>query len=414
MRHVGRLHEVGEAHGRAIATSLAGDQVHDPLDDEYGLRLAGAAVRRHRHAIGVDAVEGDVHGGDPVRTSQHRGAQERHHQTAWRVGAGVVHEAVTQREQAALIVEADLHRVDLGALLRGCQHVLEAILEPPHRAAETSRQQRDQHVFGIDDQLGAEAAADVGRQHAHAMRLEREQIADELAHLVGDLGRRPHRQEPGHRVVLGDEPSRLHGLATGAADAQGQARPARCRLQRGRDVAARESHAAREVVGDVVVHARRPRSRRLLRRRQRLPGDVDQRARILRGVASLGDHDRDSFADEARAVAGEEGEVLAGERRVGRHDRQWAHGVVQIGERHHAHHAGRLRRALGVDRADAGVGVWAAEDGGVEHARQRDVAGVAPTALHETRVLLAEEPVADELHRIARPCPGADGRTSEC
>ena len=65
----------------------------------------------------------------------------------------------------------------------------------------------------------------------------------------------------------------------------------------------------------------------------------------------------------------------------------------------------------GVDGADAGVGVRAAEDGGVQHARQRDVADVAAAALHQTRILLAEEPVADELHRIATPCPGAGGRT---
>jgi hypothetical protein len=159
---------------------------------------------------------------------------------------------------------------------------------------------------------------------------------------------------------------------------------------------------------------RRPRRDRFLDRRQRLPRDVDERARILGGVAAFGHDDRDRLADEAGVVTCQEREVLAGERRVRRHDRQRARRLTEIGERHHADHAGSLQRAGGVDRDDTGVGVRATDDGGVQHAGQRDVADVAPAALHETRILLAEEPVADELHRIARPCRGAGGRTSGC
>ena len=83
-----------------------------------------------------------------------------------------MHKPIAQRQQPALGVEADIHRVDLRALLGGRQHVLQAVFEPPHRPAEAQRQERDQHVLRIDDQLGAEAAADVGSHHADAMRLE--------------------------------------------------------------------------------------------------------------------------------------------------------------------------------------------------------------------------------------------------
>jgi len=76
-------------------------------------------------------------------------------------------------------------------------------------------------------------------------------------------------------------------------------------------LAARERHASREVVGNVVVNTRGPESGRLLHGRQRLPGDVDQLARVFGGVAALRQHDGDGFADEARAVAGQEAEVLA-------------------------------------------------------------------------------------------------------
>ena len=75
---------------------------------------------------------------------------------------------------------------------------------------------------------------------------------------------------------------------------------------------------------------------------------------------------------------------------------------------------GAFSARVDVDGADTGVGVRAADDGGVEHARQRDVADVAAAPLDQSRILLAEEPVADELHRSgATPCPAAGDRTSE-
>ena len=84
-------------------------------------------------------------------------------------------ELVTQGEHAALVVEADLHRVRLRALLRGGQHVLQAILEPAHGTAEAHREQRDEHVLRVHDELGAEAAADVGGDDAHAVGRKIEQ-----------------------------------------------------------------------------------------------------------------------------------------------------------------------------------------------------------------------------------------------
>ena len=82
-----------------------------------------------------------------------------------------------------------------------------------------------------------------------------------------------------------------------------------------------------------------------------------------------------------------------------RHDRERARGeLAEVGERHHAGHAGSLERARGVDLKNSRVGVRAADDGGVQHAGQRDVADVAPVALDEPRVLLAQEAITDELH----------------
>src|SRR5207249_1248537 len=84
--HVGGLYEVREADGGAIAAGLAGDQVHDALEHEDGLRLAGAAVGRDGHSMGIDAGEAHLDVGDAVGPGQRRGGEQRHHEPARRVG----------------------------------------------------------------------------------------------------------------------------------------------------------------------------------------------------------------------------------------------------------------------------------------------------------------------------------------
>ena len=127
-------------------------------------------------------------------------------------------EAVAQGQEPSLVVEADRDLVRLLALLGRGQHVLVAILDPAHGPPEPAREERDQHVLGIDDELGAEAAAHVGRDHAHLVRRQAEQVADELADLVRHLRRRPHRELAAGWVPVGDEPARLHRLAPAAPD----------------------------------------------------------------------------------------------------------------------------------------------------------------------------------------------------
>jgi hypothetical protein len=86
-------------------------------------------------------------------------------------------------------------------------------------------------------------------------------------------------------------------------------------------------------------------------------------------------------------------------RRVRRDDSERAGGgLAEIGERHHAGHAGHLQRARGVDAHDARVSVRAAHDRGVQHAGKHDVPDVAAAALDEPRVFFAEEAIADEFH----------------
>src|SRR5207249_2022515 len=93
-----------EADSGAVAAGLAGDQVHDALEHEDGLGLAGAAVGRDGHSMRIDAGKAHLDVGDAVGPAQRRGGEQRHHEPARRVGAGVVDELVAQSEHAALVV----------------------------------------------------------------------------------------------------------------------------------------------------------------------------------------------------------------------------------------------------------------------------------------------------------------------
>ena len=64
---------------------------------------------------------------------------------------------------------------------------------------------RDRDLLGIENELGAEAAADVGGHHADAVLVEAEHLHDEEAGFVGELGRAPHRQHVGCRVETRDQ-----------------------------------------------------------------------------------------------------------------------------------------------------------------------------------------------------------------
>ncbi len=289
------------------------------------------------------------------------------------------------------------------ALLRRGEHVLEAVLEPAHGPRHAPRDERDQDVLRIDDELGAEAPADVGRDHAHLVRRQVEEIRDELADLVRHLGGRPHRELAERGIPVRHEPARLHGLAPAASDAKRERGDARRRAKRGLDVPAGQGDPSGHVVGDVVVDGGRS-GRERLGGGERLVLDLDQLARVLGGVAAVRHHGGHRLADEPRAVAGEQGEVAAAKLGVRRHHGERAGRGAEIVERDHVDDSRMLAGARGVHAKDARMRVRAAQEHDVQHAGQGDVAHVAPAPGEQPRVFLAQIPVADELH-AGSPAP---------
>ena len=68
----------------------------------------------------------------------------------------------------------------------------------------------------------------------------------------------------------------------------------------------------------------------------------------------------------------------------------------EIGGRHHGMDAGQCQRLAGIDAANAGVGVGAAQDLAVQHAGQVDVGGVAGAAHDLVGTVVAHRARADD------------------
>ena len=83
-------------------------------------------------------------------------------------------------------------RVDhLAATVVQPDQVLRARLGPAHRPLQRTRRPRDEHVLRVAADLRTEAAADVGRDHVHLLRLEREQPGERRLHRVRCLHAQP-------------------------------------------------------------------------------------------------------------------------------------------------------------------------------------------------------------------------------
>ena len=102
--------EVAAAHLEAVEAELLGELVHRPLDGEAGLRPAAAAIGRHRHGRRVDGGELDPDVGDAIRPGDRGRGDLRDRDAVGDEGAGVVEEAVAERDHLAGLLGVELDR----------------------------------------------------------------------------------------------------------------------------------------------------------------------------------------------------------------------------------------------------------------------------------------------------------------
>ncbi len=152
---------------------LARRGVDQPLDQVVALRPPGAAIGVDRHGVGEHADDVGVDRLEAVDAGQHAGARHGRDRPArrstdrrpcWR-RCGCAAPGTCRRRRAPVSPSGDVV-----AALRVGQERLAALRRPFHRAAELARGVAGQHVLGIQEQLHAEAAADIRRDDAELLR----------------------------------------------------------------------------------------------------------------------------------------------------------------------------------------------------------------------------------------------------
>jgi hypothetical protein len=189
--------------------------------------------------------------------------------------------------------------------MAGREHRLGALLDPLHRGADLARRRGCDELLGIGVQLGAEPAADVGRDRPHLGLAHAADDRQERPQEVRHLGRAVHDELVGGRVPVGDDAARLDrdvdqplvsdrvldddlGVGERLVDAVGLV---------GED--------ERDVRVELLVDLRRPVGQRRLGRDdrgKRVVRHLDRSRGVGRRVAVGRDHDRDGLARVAHAA----------------------------------------------------------------------------------------------------------------
>ena len=305
----------------------------------------------------------------------------------------------------AIGIERELGPTEVIAPLVVRDETLGAARNPPHRTPQPARRPGDDRFLRIELALVAEAAADVGRDHAHRALGHAELLGHLPANVVGRLGRAVEREllgirqaEREHRAWLDrradqavvDEIERDDMGCPTKSFAHGgfvAAPPAKAHIGRGARMQLRGISRLRGTrIGD---------------RRQRLIVDLDTLGRIRRLLAGLGDHCCHRLADMAHGVARQRKARRLGHRRavVRADDPERPHRSHIVGRHVRAaengNNAGQGDGGSCIDSADAGVGVRRTHEHAVQGTRHIDVGDESSVAEQETPILDAAQRHAD-------------------
>ena len=287
-----RLDQIAQAQLPGVELQAGGGHVHQPLHHEGRHGTADPAKGAHRRLRRQHAARAPAIGGHAIGTGQEAHDLDRlQRRRPWidRVRTDIAGHVRLEADDRPVGGEPQLGIDRLVEGLRGRDQVLQAIAGPLHRAAELARQRGDEDLLGIQGRLAAEPAADVGRNHPHAVGRQIERLAQRVANDAGNLGGGVQGQAPRPvlrqaRPVL-DRHRRLAMEAEATADGYGGLREVHVH------VAARELAGDDDVRGGVLVQQRRAGGGGRLgigRRRQRLVVDLDQFGGILGEIAVLG------------------------------------------------------------------------------------------------------------------------------
>ena len=269
---------------------------------------------------------------------------------------------------------------------------------------------RHRDFLGIGDELGPEPAAHRRRDDANPACLAAQHARDQVAPGVRRLGRTPYRDHAVGRVVAGKRAPAFDRMPAAAMYRQTLGEHAVRPDKGGLDIAELHGELRQEIVLGAAMDRRRAGRERVAAVRddgKRFVGYVDQRRRVLRRIARLGDDHRHRLADMDDLVVGEDGPVAllpigrarqADDQAVGREM------GAEIGERPHRMDAGcRHGRAL-VDPGNRGMRQRAPHESRVEGSRQVDV--VDETCLPAQQGRILDPCIRHLLPAAGRGCRG--------
>ena len=348
---------------------------HQPFDDKAGFGPARAAIGIDRGGVGVDADHLGEDVGDVVLARQqrrveigrHRGGEQRH------IGAEIGVGLHPQRGDLVVLVERHLGLGQVIAAMGVGEEGLGAVAGPLHRAPHLLGGPQRHHFLGVDEDLGAEAAADIGRHHPQLVLLR--DVVERRQHQAGDmrvLRRRVEREMLLGVVVFGDRRARLHRVRHQPVVGDVERDHVGRRLEGG----VGGGFLADGPVVDHVARGFRMQLRRARldrgadvgRDRQFLIVDDDGFRRVPGLVLGLGDHHRDRLSGEAHDFRRHRrprahlhaGAVLGRDRPAA--DQVADLVVDDLLSGQHPDHAGHVLCRRDVDALDFGMRVRAADE----------------------------------------------------
>jgi hypothetical protein len=234
------------------------------------------------------------------------------------------------------------------------------------------------------------------------------------------LGRVPQRQLAGRRGELRHRAARLHGRRNQPLLDDAIADDDAGRLECARHVAPLDDPVEGQVARRFRVQLWRAVRGRLVRVNhgwQRFVVDVDQLERVVRLIVRFSHDDGDGVADVADDV--DRDGAVRGDVQPGIRQEPGAGNALQpglgVGPGEDGHHARRAAGAAGIEAANPGVSVGTPQNRRMEHARKREIGGVAGRAGQEPRVLAAPDartedacPPRSSAH-LAPPIPADRG-----
>jgi hypothetical protein len=284
------------------------------------------------------------------------------------------------------------------------EEMLGAVGVPLHRPLQALGRDRAKRVLAVKEDLGAEAAADVRRDHPHPRGLHLEDaLGQVVAQVVAALAAKGERPAAGRFVVLGDAAAGLEVVRDQAVVDEGQ---------RDDPVRAGEGGIRLRAVSDLRVEG--DVARNLVPDQggvgrfggfdardgvQRLPGDRKRFGRVAGRVQRFGDHEGDRVAHMAHHVARQHRirrRRHRGAVRVlhGAEARQGAEMGDVVGGQNEQHAVLGLEFGQVADR-EAGVGVGAPHHEPSRRVRRQVVVRVAAGTGDEAGVLHPAHGLAD-------------------